>query len=124
MLDIHAIIAGYGETQILRGVTLNVNAGEIVAVLGANGNRDTSKRRMMGRFAAMFADVLVVTDDNPYDDDPAEIRAMFIDGARSSASEIIEIGDLSEIEKMALRKSLKTLGSRCFGIHGARKDGT
>ncbi|MGL4324182.1 MAG: ABC transporter ATP-binding protein [Beijerinckiaceae bacterium] len=37
MLDVDAIIAGYGETQILRGVSLRVDAGEIVAVLGANG---------------------------------------------------------------------------------------
>ena len=37
MLEVDAITAGYGETQILRGVSLRVDAGEIVAVLGANG---------------------------------------------------------------------------------------
>lgn len=87
----------------LRAIRTTSPEGRLIAVLGANGNRDTSKRRMMGRFAAMFADVLVVTDDNPYDDDPAEIRAMIIDGARSSASEIIEIGDRREAMAAAVR---------------------
>ncbi|MGF3056761.1 Mur ligase family protein [Microbacterium sp. YY-01] len=68
----------------------------IITVLGANGHRDASKRRMMGRFAAMVSDVLIVTDDNPYTDDPALIRAALMDGARSSHVEIIEIGDRRE----------------------------
>ncbi|MGL4496255.1 MAG: ABC transporter ATP-binding protein [Beijerinckiaceae bacterium] len=37
MLEVDEITAGYGETQVLRGLSLTVNAGEIVAVLGANG---------------------------------------------------------------------------------------
>ncbi|UOM36141.1 ABC transporter ATP-binding protein [Acuticoccus sp. I52.16.1] len=37
MLEVHAIRAGYGGTEVLRGLDLAVGAGEIVAVLGANG---------------------------------------------------------------------------------------
>lgn len=37
MLDVNAVTAGYGETEILRGVSLIAKAGEIVALLGANG---------------------------------------------------------------------------------------
>ncbi|UGS26739.1 UDP-N-acetylmuramoyl-L-alanyl-D-glutamate--2,6-diaminopimelate ligase [Microbacterium resistens] len=87
----------------LRAVRTTSPQGRIIAVLGANGNRDTAKRRMMGRFAAMTADVLIVTDDNPYDDDPAEIRAALIDGARSSSAEIVEIGDRREAMSAAVR---------------------
>ncbi|WP_424937493.1 MULTISPECIES: UDP-N-acetylmuramoyl-L-alanyl-D-glutamate--2,6-diaminopimelate ligase [Bacteria] len=87
----------------LRAIRTTAPDGRLIAVLGANGKRDTSKRRMMGRFAAMFADVLIVTDDNPYDDDPAEIRAALIDGARSSAAEIVEIGDRREAMSAAVR---------------------
>ncbi|MDR6865741.1 UDP-N-acetylmuramoyl-L-alanyl-D-glutamate--2,6-diaminopimelate ligase [Microbacterium resistens] len=90
----------------LRALRTTAPEGRLIAVLGANGNRDASKRRMMGRFAAMFADVLIVTDDNPYDDDPAEIRAALIDGARSSQAEIVEIGDRREAMSAAVRMAV------------------
>lgn len=87
----------------LRAIRTTTPEGRLIAVLGANGHRDAAKRRMMGRFAAMFADVLVITDDNPYDDDPAEIRASLIDGARSSVVEIVEIADRREAMAAAVR---------------------
>ncbi|GAA5150151.1 UDP-N-acetylmuramoyl-L-alanyl-D-glutamate--2,6-diaminopimelate ligase [Microbacterium pseudoresistens] len=87
----------------LRAVRTTSPEGRLIAVLGANGNRDAAKRRMMGRFAAMHADVLVVTDDNPYDDDPDEIRATLIAGARSSDVEVVEIGDRREAMAAAVR---------------------
>ena len=37
MLEVHGLHAGYGGTEILRGVDMTVAEGEIVAVLGANG---------------------------------------------------------------------------------------
>src|SRR5881628_1965963 len=37
LLDVRALRAGYGATEILRGLDLAVAAGEIVAVLGSNG---------------------------------------------------------------------------------------
>jgi len=39
--------------------------GKLVVVFGAGGDRDTSKRRLMGEAAARHADVAIVTDDNP-----------------------------------------------------------
>lgn len=55
--------------------------GPLVAVLGAGGNRDAGKRPHMGRAAALGADVVVVTDDNPRHEDPALIRAAVLTGA-------------------------------------------
>ncbi|MCE7030635.1 ABC transporter ATP-binding protein [Jiella avicenniae] len=37
MLEVTGLVAGYGSTEILRGIDLRVEAGEIVAVLGSNG---------------------------------------------------------------------------------------
>ena len=37
LLAVKALRAGYGETEVLRGVDLDVGDGEIVAVLGSNG---------------------------------------------------------------------------------------
>ncbi|PZQ44445.1 MAG: UDP-N-acetylmuramoyl-L-alanyl-D-glutamate--2,6-diaminopimelate ligase [Micavibrio aeruginosavorus] len=63
--------------------------GKMVCVLGCGGNRDAGKRPIMGRIASGLADVVIVTDDNPRDEDPEEIRAAIMEGAPDA----IEIGD-------------------------------
>ncbi|GHA52704.1 UDP-N-acetylmuramoyl-L-alanyl-D-glutamate--2,6-diaminopimelate ligase [Amylibacter ulvae] len=54
--------------------------GRLIVVLGAGGDRDTSKRKLMGAAAAANADVVFVTDDNPRSEDPASIREMVMQG--------------------------------------------
>lgn len=49
--------------------------GSIITVVGAGGNRDKGKRPIMAREAALRSDRLVLTSDNPRDEDPAEIIA-------------------------------------------------
>lgn len=66
--------------------------GRIAVVFGAGGNRDPGKRAPMGRTAAELADLVVVTDDNPRDEDPADIRAAILAGACGGA-DVVEIGD-------------------------------
>lgn len=45
LLDVEGLRAGYGETEVLRGVDFTVGGGEIVAVLGSNGVGKTSLMR-------------------------------------------------------------------------------
>ncbi len=74
-----------------------VTPGRLVVVLGAGGDRDHGKRPLMGAAAAEWADVLVVTDDNPRTEDPATIRAAVLAGARdASGVEVVEIGGRRE----------------------------
>ncbi len=54
--------------------------GRIIAVVGAGGDRDQTKRPLMGQAAAENADVVFVTDDNPRFEDPAVIRQMVMLG--------------------------------------------
>ena len=69
--------------------------GRLAVVIGAGGNRDTGKREPMGAVAAELADLVVVTDDNPRDEEPAAIRAAILSGARGAGTpaELVEIGD-------------------------------
>ncbi|ORA72421.1 UDP-N-acetylmuramoyl-L-alanyl-D-glutamate--2,6-diaminopimelate ligase [Mycolicibacterium insubricum] len=69
-------------------------AGRIAVVFGAGGNRDAGKRAPMGAAAAERADLVIVTDDNPRDEDPAVIRAEVLAGTREKPGvEVREIGD-------------------------------
>ncbi len=55
----------------LRGV----GPGRLICVIGAGGDRDRGKRPFMGEAAALGADVVIVTDDNPRGEEPGHIRA-------------------------------------------------
>ncbi len=66
--------------------------GRLVCVLGAGGDRDRSKRPLMGRAACDHADLVIVTDDNPRSEDPAQIRAEILAGCPRA----LEIPDRSE----------------------------
>jgi UDP-N-acetylmuramoyl-L-alanyl-D-glutamate--2,6-diaminopimelate ligase len=70
--------------------------GRLAVVFGAGGNRDPGKREPMGRVAAELADLVVVTDDNPRDEDPATIRAAIMAGAVGGNARVVEIGDRRE----------------------------
>jgi branched-chain amino acid transport system ATP-binding protein len=49
LLDVHDLRAGYGETEVLRGIDFTVGEGEIVAVLGSNGvGKSTLNRTLSG----------------------------------------------------------------------------
>jgi UDP-N-acetylmuramoyl-L-alanyl-D-glutamate--2,6-diaminopimelate ligase len=74
------------------------SSGRLAVVFGAGGNRDPGKREPMGRVAAELADLVVVTDDNPRDEDPAAIRAAIMAGATAAGggAQVVEIGDRRE----------------------------
>lgn len=66
--------------------------GKLVCVFGCGGDRDRGKRPIMGQISAEKADVTIVTDDNPRNEDPAAVRAEIL----SQCPGAIEIGDRFE----------------------------
>ena len=72
-----SVIVDYAHTpdgmeNVLRTARA-VTAGRIIAVFGCGGDRDRTKRPIMGRMAAELADIVVLTSDNPRTENPAAI---------------------------------------------------
>jgi UDP-N-acetylmuramoyl-L-alanyl-D-glutamate--2,6-diaminopimelate ligase len=70
-------------------------AGRIIVIVGAGGDRDPGKRAPMGTAAAQ-ADFIIVTDDNPRNENPSDIRRQVWAGLREAAQRAQEIGDRAE----------------------------
>ncbi|KIZ38889.1 MULTISPECIES: UDP-N-acetylmuramoyl-L-alanyl-D-glutamate--2,6-diaminopimelate ligase [Rhodopseudomonas] len=70
----------------------------LVVVFGAGGDRDSGKRPLMGAIAADNADTVIVTDDNPRSENPADIRAAILAAAPGAR----EIGDRAEAIRVAI----------------------
>ena len=76
--------------QALRPLA-DARGGRLVCVFGCGGNRDASKRPLMGRIAEQHADRVVLTSDNPRHEDPAAILAQVCAGLlRPAAVRVIE----------------------------------
>ena len=76
--------------------------GRLFVVFGCGGDRDPGKRPLMGDAAQRLADVAIVTDDNPRNEDPAAIRRQ----ALASAPDAREIGDRED----AIAQAVEELG--------------
>jgi UDP-N-acetylmuramoyl-L-alanyl-D-glutamate--2,6-diaminopimelate ligase len=78
------------STAVRRVLTLReVNAGDLICVVGCGGDRDRGKRAMMGLVAEKFADQCIVTSDNPRSENPANIIADIIGGMSVGRHEIV-----------------------------------
>lgn len=79
----------------------------VIVVFGATGERDATKRPIMGAVAARHADVVIVTDDDPHSEDPAPIRAAVAAGAHA------------EIRAHGLRTEVREIHPRAAAIGAA-----
>ncbi|WP_258190969.1 MULTISPECIES: UDP-N-acetylmuramoyl-L-alanyl-D-glutamate--2,6-diaminopimelate ligase [Arthrobacter] len=84
----------------------------VITVFGATGQRDQSKRPAMGAIAARLADIVIVSDDDPHDEDAAGIRRDVLAGARGAND--AEDLDCTVLEvfprEAAIRKAVEMAG--------------
>ena len=90
-----------GPNSLRRNDAERIGAGRIGVVVGAGGDRDSSKRGLMGAAAANRADFVVVTDDNPRTEDPAPIRQAVMAGAIEAAEKAGRDVEIREIASRA-----------------------
>ncbi|MDD4267873.1 MAG: UDP-N-acetylmuramoyl-L-alanyl-D-glutamate--2,6-diaminopimelate ligase [Pirellulales bacterium] len=83
------VFVDYAHTPEALGSVLatlrEVTAGRILCVFGAGGNRDREKRPLMGRAVRAGADLAIVTNDNPRDEDPEQIVREILAGVAGAA---------------------------------------
>lgn len=83
----------------------SANGSKLLVVFGCGGNRDKTKRPLMGEIAANNADIVIVTDDNPRLEDPSDIRKEVLSGCPViNGIEFFEIGDRKEAISFAISK--------------------
>lgn len=78
--------------------------GRLWVVFGCGGDRDKTKRPIMGKIASLHADCLVITSDNPRTEDPQTIVDEVANGVLSSAN-VVQFLNREEAIAYALRES-------------------
>jgi UDP-N-acetylmuramoyl-L-alanyl-D-glutamate--2,6-diaminopimelate ligase len=101
------VYVDFGHTPQAIQSALDAAPAPRVAVVGAGGDRDATKRAPMGDAAVRGAEIVVVTDDNPRTEDPAAIRAGVLAGALPVAAElgrrVVEVSPREAALEQALR---------------------
>ena len=77
--------------------------GKIITIIGCGGNRDKTKRPIMGEIATNNSDYVIFTNDNPRNEDPGDIIKDIVYNLNSDNYEIIHN------REMAIRKGIDIL---------------
>jgi UDP-N-acetylmuramoyl-L-alanyl-D-glutamate--2,6-diaminopimelate ligase len=76
-------------TRVLSAVR-EITSGRVIAVLGCGGDRDATKRPLMGDALVKGSDLAIFTSDNPRSEDPHAILSAMLDGKEASDNLVIE----------------------------------
>lgn len=94
-----------GELRMRLATRSSPKPGRLFCVFGCGGDRDASKRSIMGASAARLADVVIVTNDNPRSEEPAAIAEQVLRGARQGQAQVYLELDRREAISMALEQA-------------------
>ena len=99
--EIPAVFVDYAHTpdglENVLAAMKTMTRGRLICVFGCGGDRDAGKRALMGEVAAKFADVVVVTTDNPRTEDPMAILDEASRGVRETGMVKRSMAELFDI---------------------------
>lgn len=81
--------------------------GRVISVFGCGGDRDTSKRPIMGEISGRIADFTIITSDNPRTEDPEKIVNQIEEGIKKTKGKYTVIVDRMEAIKEAIKMADK-----------------
>ena len=79
--------------------------GRLICVFGCGGDKDRTKRAVMGEAVGLRADLAIATSDNPRSEDPLAILAMVAEGLARTGAETKEIADRREAIRAAIEEA-------------------
>ena len=90
--------------------------GRVISVFGCGGDRDTTKRPIMGEISGRIADFTIITSDNPRTEDPEKIVSQIEEGIKKTKGKYTVIVDrieaIKEAIKMADKKDIIVLAGK------------
>ncbi|ROQ20832.1 UDP-N-acetylmuramoylalanyl-D-glutamate--2,6-diaminopimelate ligase [Marinimicrobium koreense] len=102
------VVVDYAHTPDALENTLKAlshhNTGRLWCVFGCGGDRDRAKRPKMGRLAERYSDYVVVTNDNPRSEDPAQIAADILRGMDND-HQCLVIADRAQAIDLAIQQA-------------------
>jgi UDP-N-acetylmuramoylalanyl-D-glutamate--2,6-diaminopimelate ligase (EC 6.3.2.13) len=88
--------------------------GRLITVFGCGGNRDKTKRPIMGEIGSRLSDIVIVTSDNPRDEEPMDIISDVLTGIAGDNYMVIENRReaIKEAIKMACREDVIVIAGK------------
>lgn len=101
-----AVVVDYAHTpdglENILTTARAITRGRLITVFGCGGDRDPTKRPLMGEIAARLSDLPVITSDNPRTEDPMRIIAQVEEGVRRVRSDYRVVPDRRKAIRFAL----------------------
>ena len=93
--------------QSILNAVKNYTRGRVICVFGCGGNRDSSKRPIMGEIAGNTADFTIITSDNPRNEEPESIISQIEEGTKKTKGKYAVVVDRKEAINQAIRMANK-----------------
>ena len=107
------VVVDYAHTpdalEKLLTTAKSITKRRVILVFGACGDRDKSKRPIMGEIAARLADRIFLTDEESYNEDPEQIRAQIYEGIEKGKGQVrtTEVPDRRDAIQKAIELAKK-----------------
>ena len=106
-----AVVVDYAHTpDSLENILKTAQAfvkGNIISVFGCGGDRDRTKRPIMGKIGTTYSDYSIITSDNPRSEEPSRITADVEEGAKEGGGQYEIIVDRKDAIKKAINHAQK-----------------